>query len=443
MSEPAGGHSQEQTRPARVGLPLKRPDLELAISWVSPKPSLTWLGPRRITLGRAVDCDTVLPGPETSRLHAKVWRTAQGGMIRDAGSTNGVFVNGVQQLEATLEAGDILRVGEGIGLVDWHEPDAIAPHFEEIFPGWFGGSALQPVEDHVRKAAVSNLSIVVRGETGTGKESVCRAIHDLSKRTGPIVVLNCAAIAANLIESELFGYKKGAFSGADRPKTGLVQHAHLGTLVLDEVGDMPLDAQVKLLRVLQESEVLPIGATTPERVDLRVVAATHRNLEQLQRDGRFREDLFHRLNQVTVTIPPLRDRREDIVPLFLRALAVARTDGATLEPKLLEALLLYDWAGNARQVVARAHELAALHPGEHLIFDYLPKDLREGGYAEEPKLPARKRSPTNDEHARAALDASLAESNGNLTQAAESMGISRARAYRILAGTKARLRSGA
>ncbi|HEY9593871.1 MAG TPA: sigma-54 dependent transcriptional regulator, partial [Spirochaetia bacterium] len=227
--------------------------------------------------------------------------------------------------------------------------------------------AMRPVMDLVNMVAATDSAILIQGESGTGKEVVARAIHFRGPRSGrPFIAINCAALPEALLESELFGYAKGAFTGAATERKGLFEEADGGTLLLDEIGDMPLLLQGKLLRVLQEGEIRRVGSTSVRRVDVRTLASTNRNLADLIKDGRFREDLFYRLNVIPLIIPPLRDRREDIVPLcqhFLRFYGekLGRAPQA-LAPEALEMLFAYDWPGNIRELenmIARAVTLSA------------------------------------------------------------------------------------
>jgi transcriptional regulator with PAS, ATPase and Fis domain len=213
-----------------------------------------------------------------------------------------------------------------------------------------GGAQMDLIAADLERIASTELSCVILGETGTGKEVAARGLHRASGRKGSFQAINCAAIPPNLLESELFGYRRGAFSGADRDKPGLIKLADGGTLFLDEIGDMPLEAQAKLLRVLQAREVFPLGATTAERVDIRVACATHRDLHQFVKEGKFRGDLFARLNEHVVRLPALRERKEDI---FLLARSFAARYG---RPNLqftfsfLVALMHYDWPFNVREL---------------------------------------------------------------------------------------------
>jgi transcriptional regulator of acetoin/glycerol metabolism len=247
-----------------------------------------------VSLGRESDNTLSIPEAAVSRYHARFERRQDGRTwVVDAQSTNGTFVNGRRVRELALSLHDVIRIGDtlfrfvdhgiygyGAYRIDGTIVRQARPFMHGVEkPLLVGGYQIDAILDRIAKVAQSNISVVVTGESGTGKELVAREIHRLSGRKGAFQAINCAALPENLIESELFGYRRGAFSGANSDKTGLVKAAHGGTLFLDEVGDMPLEAQAKLLRVLQEKEVLPIGATNAERVDVRVVCATHRDLE--------------------------------------------------------------------------------------------------------------------------------------------------------------------
>ncbi|MBA4262273.1 MAG: sigma-54-dependent Fis family transcriptional regulator, partial [Comamonadaceae bacterium] len=233
------------------------------------------------------------------------------------------------------------------------------------------GSPLDKVCAMAERAARYDIPVLVLGESGTGKELLARAIHYASPRlNGPIVVENCAAIPDTLLESELFGHKRGAFTGAFEDHPGLFQRADGGTVFLDEIGETSPAFQVKLLRVLQEGEVRPVGAVRPLPVDVRIIAATHRDLEQRVRDGLFREDLYYRLSGVTLTVPPLRERTADIVPIARQtALDVASElghPGASLPDDTLACLLAYSWPGNIRELRNEIARAMALHDGTEL-----------------------------------------------------------------------------
>jgi two-component system nitrogen regulation response regulator GlnG len=227
----------------------------------------------------------------------------------------------------------------------------------------------------------TDLTVIVAGESGTGKELAARALHDYGKRrAAPFVAINMAAIPRELIESELFGHEKGAFTGAMTRGVGRFEQAAGGTLFLDEIGDMPLEAQTRLLRVLQEGEYTTVGGRTPIRADVRIVAATHRDLKQLVRQGLFREDLFHRLNVAAVRMPPLRERTEDIPDLVRHFLATAAGQGLpakTLDAAAMERLKRHDWPGNVRELENLARRLGVLYSEDVIGLDIVAAELPE------------------------------------------------------------------
>lgn len=376
-----------------------------------------WSIPRSgATIGRAQDADVHLPVAAVSRLHAEICYERSGWTLRDRGSTNGVLVDGHKVAEARLEHGEEVRIGDSIlKFVEAHaqdyghyridgkllgRPSRLAENLGQLC----GGYQIDEVGRELERISATPLSVVLLGESGTGKEVVANEIHRLSGRRGKFCAINCAAIPDNLLESELFGYKRGAFSGADRDKPGLVQTAHRGTLLLDEIGDMPLLAQAKLLRVLQSKEVFPVGATAPEHVDVRVICATHRDLSSLQQERKFREDLFARLNEYQLRLPPLRDRKEDVY-LLLRAL-LKRHGRADLRPdfQFMTGLLHHDWPYNVRELEAAAKRAIALADDAVLTVRHLPDQVREvmEGYGTPPLGPAAgkgegPRAPSEDE----------------------------------------------
>jgi len=244
--------------------------------------------------------------------------------------------------------------------------------------------AIERLRELLRRVGPTELSVLITGESGTGKEVVAQALHSASKRSkAPFVPVDCAAIPANLMESELFGHERGAFTGASGRRKGLVEAAHKGTFFLDEIGEMPPDLQVKLLRLLQERQFRRVGGTDMQAVDLRVVAATNRPLDQMVREGGFREDLFHRLNVVHVHLPPLRDRTEDVPILlqhFVERYALEGGRGALrLSPEVIDALTRYSWPGNVRELVNCARYVASLAPGPEVRLADLPPRLKGVG----------------------------------------------------------------
>jgi transcriptional regulator with PAS, ATPase and Fis domain len=379
-----------------------------------------------------------------SRRHMEVVRDGPVLSVRDLASRNGVFVNGIRREQAPLLPGDVLRCGEWIGVV---VSDEDPEGFRTIVPGWSGGHALAAAAEPARSLK-ADLPVVVQGETGTGKEGMAHAVHGWSGRTGPFIAVNCAAIPAQIAEAELFGYRKGAFSGADKASSGLFRAAEGGTLFLDEILDLPAALQAKLLRVLEQREVLSLGETKPVPIDVRIVAATQEPLADAVADRRFRADLHARLDGLTVVLPPLRERREDIVPLFqefLRQHAGGRAPA--LEPKLVEALVLYDWPLNVRELLLLARRLLAIHGGGEMLRKVhlpsrmiaQPHSVTPAGGSSPPAPPAPleqvrgARRSVEDARDYEALVAALRTHGGSVAKAAAAIGVSRARAYRVLA----------
>jgi len=249
--------------------------------------------------------------------------------------------------------------------------------------------AMQEVFRAIGRLANSNATVLINGESGTGKELVALALHRHSQRAGkPFVALNMAAIPRDLLESELFGHERGAFTGAQSRRTGRFEQADGGTLMLDEIGDMPAELQTRLLRVLADGEFYPVGAHTPKKVDVRIIAATHQDLETLVKEGRFREDLFHRLNVIRLQLPPLRERREDIPVLLQHFLGQAATELAveakSVSPEAVRYLSKLDWAGNVRQLENLCRWLTVMAPGQEIHVEDLPGDLAGAAHDTQP-----------------------------------------------------------
>ncbi len=264
------------------------------------------------------------------------------------------------------------------------EVDTLRAEVREKYEGGLVGNtpAMREIYKTIGRVAESDATVLVHGESGTGKELVARAIHYHSKRAGrPFVAVNSAAIPSELLESELFGHERGAFTGAVARKMGKFEAAAGGTLFLDEIGDMSLPLQGKLLRVLQEKEFERVGGTEPIRTDVRVIAATHHNLEKMVRENRFREDLYYRLNVIQINIPPLRRRKEDIIPLAEYFLQKHRPDGAAkvLTQETMKLLRAYDWPGNVRELENALQRAVTLSQGDKIFPDVLPPQVFRPG----------------------------------------------------------------
>jgi transcriptional regulator with PAS, ATPase and Fis domain len=300
------------------------------------------------------------------------------------------------------------------------------------FEGIVGHSkGLLRVLDQAARVSQRDATVLIQGETGTGKELVARAIHHNSRRSGrPFVPINCAAIPRDLVESELFGYLRGAFTGALANKTGRIESADGGTLFLDEVGELPLEAQVKLLRVLQEGELPKLGATTPLKIDVRVIAATHRNLSAMVEDGMFREDLYYRLAVIPLRIPALRERREDVPELidvlFQRAKDRHRLPDAKLSSAVQQRLISYRWPGNVRQLENVLERLLVLSATDLINVEDLPEEFISPSAAAAPLWPNLPDEGLSLEAIeRDLISRALEKFSGNQTQAARYLDISR------------------
>ncbi|MCW3473797.1 nitrogen regulation protein NR(I) [Limobrevibacterium gyesilva] len=272
--------------------------------------------------------------------------------------------------------------------------DALARDSDERLPLIGRSPAMQEIYRTIARLTTADLTVMINGESGTGKELVARALHDYGRRRGgSFVAINMAAIPRELIESELFGHERGAFTGATNRNQGRFEQANGGTLFLDEIGDMPPEAQTRLLRVLQEGEFTTVGGRQPIRANVRIIAATHRDLRAAIRQGQFREDLFYRLNVVPIRLPPLRERTEDIADLAGHFLERARADGLaskTLDQGGVDALRAYRWPGNVRELENLMRRLAALCPDEVIGAEAVRAELAEA----EPPEPAEPASPS-------------------------------------------------
>lgn len=294
---------------------------------------------------------------------------------------------------------------------------------------------LQETISLARRVANTNVAVLIRGESGTGKELFAEAIHQESPRHNkPFVVINCGAIPASLFESELFGYQSGAFTGADRHgREGKFEAANGGTIFLDEIGEMPAEMQVKLLRVLQNKRFYRVGGNDPVEVDVRVVAATHRDLEQMISEGTFREDLYYRINVVSVTIPPLRQRREDIPELtymFIHEFCLQQNrEMVQMAPEVMPALLNYPWPGNVRELRNIVERMVIFAEEELIIADHLPETIRFRKYVPTAADADGKLTDITDRTEREIILQALESSNGDKSKAAKKIGVPRSTLY--------------
>jgi transcriptional regulator with AAA-type ATPase domain len=386
---------------------------------------------RRVQDGRCVLTIRV-PDASMSHTHVRLERGLGQWMVEDAGSKNGTLVNGAPVGRARLADGDLITLGYTLFLfraaltvrgdpTSWLDAAECAP----AAPGL---ATLVPELDRafarLVRIAPSEVSITIRGETGTGKEILARAVHGMSRRSGDFVAINCGALTETLLESELFGHKKGAFSGATEDSTGLVRMAHGGTLLLDEIGDLPATSQAAFLRVLQEREVMAVGGTRPIPVDLRVISATHRDIEELVAHGRFRSDLLARVSGFRIDLPPLRERREDLgllIGALIRRLTGDATDRVTLSEAAARALFRHDWPHNVRELEKVLGAAIVLAGGGAVDLPHLAEAVR---------TPALRPAETHDDELRVRLVELLTEHAGNISAVARATGKARMQIHR-------------
>jgi DNA-binding NtrC family response regulator len=384
-----------------------------------------------VTIGTLTGSDLMLTDPTVSRRHAEVEERSDGYVLRDRDSTNGTFLDGVRVREAYLSPGSVIRLGQTEMTFSPLEERIEVPQSRAGSFGELIGSAapMQEVYGILERIAPTDVTVLLEGETGTGKELAARAVHSHSRRAGgPFVVIDCGAVAPNLIESELFGHEKGAFTDAVKARQGAFELADGGTIFLDEIGELSLDLQPKLLRALDRRETKRVGADKPVTINVRVISATNKELDKEVKAGRFREDLFYRLSVVRVSMPPLRKRTEDIETVAGHLLDGISPDIGKkitgLSPEALAALTAYSWPGNVRELKNVLGRAAALCDGKRIE----AKDLFLS--------PGKKTATfeglsgkTLEEIEKAAIHATLKSVDGNKTEAAKVLGIAYSTLY--------------
>ena len=432
------------------------------VRWTDPTGAHSLLLDGRTLAGSASGARIVIPDPTVSRLHAELEPRDDGVWVHDLGSKNGTFVEGVRVTGARVPDGGKVRLGETTLTV---ETEAI-PHLvrlwkDDRFGPLIGGSVpMRELFAQLARVAPTDSSVLLQGETGTGKELVARANHDASPRARqPFVIIDCASLPEPLLESELFGHVKGAFTGAATAHAGAIEAADQGTVFLDEIGELPLSMQPKLLRVLESRVVRRIGETSYRSVDVRFLCATHRDLGTMVNAGAFREDLYFRLAVIPLTLPPLRDRVADIPALVQQFLAKSGAD--PFPSSVTAALATRPWLGNVRELRNFVERALALGPKEALAmldaFRPLPTsgESRVGRDSRPTQAPLTVPSPTSTpglslptisidlpfkeareswlEHLeREYLRALLARHGRNIAAAAQAAGIDRTYIYRLV-----------
>ncbi len=403
--------------------PAQRPGLLVLFSEGKVAGSGLYAGLPRISIGRQPDQHVAIEDAALSRQHAEVCFDASGIRVRDLGSHNGTYLDGVRLSgESSAQPGTIIRCGATL-LTPVRD---IAP-----FRGWpasartgpfLGGPEVQELLRAVELLAPRPVEVLVTGESGTGKELLVRLLHERSGRRGPLVAINCAAVPEPLFEAELFGVCKGAFTGASADRPGQIVEASGGTFFLDEIGELPLAVQPKLLRAVELRQVRAVGGRQPAEVDVRFVAATNRDLARRVEEGHFRADLLHRLCGTILQIPPLRERRHDLIPLvacFHEEASASQAGAAALSTEFVEALFAHPWPGNVRELrrcVQQALFRAAMEGARTLRRAHL--ELAPGAGEDEQSASIRR---------------ALARARGNVAAAAVELGVSRAKLYKTLA----------
>jgi len=398
-----------------------------------------------LRVGTSPICDLRLTDDTVSRLHFELRPAARWCVLTDLGSTNGTLVDGVSVLGCNVRSGLTIRCGNSAIVVRFGNDNIQVPISPRIAFGELIGASLEMRRLYaiLERVAPTDATVLICGETGTGKEVVARSVHRASRRADrPFVAVDCGALADNLIESELFGHVRGAFTGAIAQRRGLFEEADGGTIFLDEIGELPLALQAKLLRLLETREVRRVGANTAEKVDVRVVAATNRNLEQAVNEGRFREDLYYRLAVVLVAIPPLRARRDDLLLLARHFHKTFAGPDALFPDGLVAPLMSRAWPGNVRELrnfIERsvATQWAADHDAESADPE---ADVPPGIAALIPvDLPlSEARDAWNKRFELLYVRALLQRSGGNITRAAVAAGVNRRWLQRLMTQLKLR-----
>jgi transcriptional regulator with PAS, ATPase and Fis domain len=417
---------------------VKVPGLTLHLTSPGAPDREVRLGIEPILIGTGPECGLRTDDPSVSRVHCQAQLGPDGVVLRDLGSKNGVIAGGLRVREAIVAPGSAVALGSStLTLALGRGGTTVRLAAQPRFGDAIGASvAMRALFERLQAVAPSDLSILLAGESGTGKELLAHAIHQHSaRRDGPFVVLDCGSLAPSLVEGELFGHTRGAFTGASVARVGLLEQAHQGTLFLDEIGELPLDLQPRLLRAVEARQVRPLGGGEWRSADVRVVAATNRDLRAAVGRGAFREDLFFRLAGLEARVPPLRERKDD-VPMLVQHFLGLETPARTIDDlpaSALDLLRAYDWPGNVRELRNVVRRLL-LVPGEA---EATLRSLGGGttpapdGLAHLPLREARERAIEAFE--RGYLTAVLARHEGKVTPAAREMGVSRQFVYRLLA----------
>lgn len=395
--------------------------------------------PSRLLVGISASCQLRVTDPSVSRRHAAFDVVGSRLKLTDLGSSNGTFVNGICVVEAFLDGGEFVKLGQTTLHVQRTDTgEGIALSQRRSFGRIVGASdEMRRLYPLCERLAESDVPVLIEGETGSGKEVLAESLHEMGPRSsGPFVVFDCMAAPPNLLESALFGHEKGAFTGAVSSRAGVFEQAHRGTLLIDEIGDLDITLQPKLLRALQRMEVQRVGGSKSIKVDVRVMSATRRNLDEEVHAGRFRDDLFFRLNVARIELPPLRQRRGDVTLLARHFWEMLGGKDKPVPDTFLDRLEAYSWPGNVRELYNTiARHLALGELAGDMIGDGLrglsepAENAAKGDYIDEivsRRLPLPEaRQHVLDEFERRYIDAALSDTGGNVTKAAQASGVGR------------------
>lgn len=431
----AATHTEARERPA------EHESSRFGILWLTPEERFYELAEGAL-IGRAEGCALRLDGHGVSRQHARVERDGPLWVVRDLDSKNGTFHNGVRRELTSIGPGDTLRLGDWIGVACSMPSCAIdsARWFGELVPGMTLSAPTLASLNRLPALAASDVPIILLGETGTGKERLAHAIHALSGRSGPLVTFNCSSIPEALAEAELFGHGKGASTGASDACAGRIIAARGGSLLLDEIVDLPLPIQGKLLRSLEERAVTPVGTSQHVPVDFRLIAASQVRLHQLVQRGQFRGDLYARLNGAEVELPPLRQRRQEVLRLLRELMTPALGAAPLFDSSCAERLCTYPWPYNVRELVQLARLLCVSRKQSFGLADLPPRIAEPSELAPASSsawgdgAPVSRRTRWLARHSAelSRLKLALQECGGNVAEAARVTGIPRHRARRLL-----------
>jgi DNA-binding NtrC family response regulator len=419
--------------PRTLGIPKVR----LKVLKGPDKGTTVTLEQDEILIGGADGAHLRLTDPTVSRNHCVIRLTGKGPLLRDLGSTNGTRIESVDVREGYVPAGATLTLGHSQVRFETLDESVQIPLAESERFGrlWGRSTAMRRLFALAGRVAASDVTVLIQGETGTGKDALTESIHQASPRAaGPLVVVDCGAVPPNLFESELFGHEKGAFTGADRARAGAFEEAEGGTLFLDEIGELPLALQPKLLRVLEAREVRRIGAAQPRKIDVRVIAATNRDLREEVNRGSFRQDLYFRLEVVRLQVPPLRERPEDIPVLaeYFRQLAKPGAAAAPISEETLAAFVAHPWPGNVRELRNAVERLTVLDEAPFAV-----QAAPAAGGTAEPAVDIQQpfkdaKNALVDGFERRYVSAMLEATGGNISEAARRAGIDRVYLLRLM-----------